>query len=222
LGVALGGVFEFATGASATSSRAYLAYTATNATPGNASSSITFVEFVFKLADGRECTSISPQRVRANTMFTLPDADAECRLPGSTIAGWRIPGQLNAFAPGRQVLAVDSQQFTSVLEFEWVTVVYSANVADDDSCVSDGVEISLEDRRTAWSVPRNVVTEQPLPRAAPCTPNGYELIGWTDRRGAEPLTLDLDARIPAPAVDTDGIAANEVELFAAWRFVGSR
>ena len=83
----------------------------------------TWAEFTFWLPDGRECGAISPVRVRVGSVYTLPEADADCCPSRSDeIHGWTIPvapdftgaGSTSLpFAPGRAVYVVDSQQFTA-------------------------------------------------------------------------------------------------------------
>ncbi len=59
---------------------------------GLQSESGSFAEFTFVLPDGRECSSISPQRVQVGTMVQLPGESALCQTSdGSLVAGWVIP-----------------------------------------------------------------------------------------------------------------------------------
>lgn len=170
-------------------------------------------EFTFWLPDGRECTSISPVTVSDGTSYALPSEDAACTVQGSVVTGWRIPGQSSAFAPGRRVQVSGSQRFTAVLEYSWVDLVFDANVAKSDQCLSGGNDSVL--REVSWSVPREllIVGEVPVPESGPCTPPGHSHVGWS----IEP-TGDQTPRltVPAPAVDTDGNAANAVRLYAIW------
>ena len=85
-----------------------------------------WAEFTFWLPDGRECGAISPVRVRVGTVYSLPDADANCRTKeGDRIAGWTIPTPLGftgagspslPLPPGRSVYVLDSQQFTALAQ----------------------------------------------------------------------------------------------------------
>ncbi|HEY7821377.1 MAG TPA: GLUG motif-containing protein [Acidimicrobiia bacterium] len=170
-------------------------------------------QFTFWLPDGRQCTSISPITVTAGTSYELPGADAACAVTGSVVTGWRIPGQSAAFAPGRRVQVSGSQQFTAVLEYSWVDVVFDTNVAMSDQCLSDGSDSTQ--REASWSVPRELllVGEVPVPESAPCTPPGHSLVGWSTEPTGNRTPLST---LPAPAVDTDGNPANTVHLYAIW------
>jgi len=183
---------------------------------GTTGSNAALPEFTFSLPDGRECTSISPQVVVLGSRVSLPSADALCGVDGSVVTGWLIPGQTNAFEVGRSLVVTGSQQFTAVLELPWVNVIFDANVGADDACMRDGVDVPGDERDSVWSVPREEVTDQPLPSTAICTPEGYELSGWVDRRTDPWTVLSTDDRIPGAAVDDDGNAANEVHLYAQW------
>ena len=173
-------------------------------------------EFRFYLPDGRECTSISPQILAVGSSFSLPAADALCGMDNSVVTGWRIPGQANAFEVGRSVRVTSSQQFTAVLEMPWVNVIFDANVGADDTCRQGDVDVPSDARDDVWSIPREQVTDQPLPSTAICTPEGYVLSGWVDRRTDPWTVLSTDGRIPGAAVDVDGNAANEIHLYAQW------
>lgn len=179
--------------------------------------------FTFQLPGGGECPAISPQYPRIYTWYTLPDADAPCFERDSVLTGWRINGQDWAFEPGRKVWVIDSQVFTAVLEYNWVRIDYDSNVAVSDQCLAEGEDLPTVDRTAVTHIPREIITQQILWDAPVCTPLGYEFVGWTDRRGAEPRVLDpkLDL-MPAPAVDTDGNAANQIHLYAAWKLIGAR
>lgn len=175
-------------------------------------------QFTYWLPDGRECTSISPQPVTLGSTVTLPGPDADCleasRAPG-VVAGWAIPGGVT-FAPGRRVVATDSQQFTAVNEYEWVKVVYDSNVGSNDGCYADGADTSAR-ANDAW-YPRSLWTDGAPPVAtsvSACTPQGYELSGWTDRRSG--TAVQIGQPIPGPAVDANGDAANDIRLYAVWR-----
>lgn len=177
--------------------------------------------FTFQTPGGGECTVISPQHPQLNTWFTLPGADALCYEKDSVLTGWSIPGQDWAFAPGRRVWVVASQVFTSVLEHEWVTIEYDSNIDANDACLSDGVDLPVPDRTGITHIPRGVITEQPLWDTPVCTAPGYEFIGWTmDNPYSDPTILRKDARMPSPAVNSDGDAANTIHLYAMWKYVG--
>lgn len=173
--------------------------------------------FTFQRPDGGECSGISPQYPAVNTWFSLPDADAPCSEPDATVTGWSIPGQESAFAPGRRVWVVDSQVFTSVLEYAWVTVEYDANVGAEDPCLSDGRDLPVDERTGVTHIPREIITDQPLWSAPVCVPPGHRFAGW--RIGPEttaPVLSLGEGRVPAPQVNSDGDAANVVHLWATW------
>lgn len=183
---------------------------------GATGSSAALAEFTFSLPDGRECTSISPQLLTIGTRFSLPSASALCGVGDSVVTGWRIPGQTNAFEVGRSVQVTGSQQFVAVLEFPWVDVVFDANVAASDTCMAAGVDLPISERAETWIVPRDEVTDQRLPEAAPCTPSGYVLAAWIDRRTEPSTAYSPGDLIPDLAVDIDGNAANGMRFYAAW------
>lgn len=183
---------------------------------GTVGSTVARAEFRFYLPDGRECTSISPQILVVGSSFSLPLADALCGMDNSIVTGWRIPGQANAFEVGRSVRVTSSQQFTAVLEMPWVSVIFDANVGAGDACMQGNVDVLGDRRDDVWSIPREQVTDQPLPSTAICTPEGYVLSGWVDRRGDPWTVLSTDGQIPGAAVDVDGNAANEIHLYAQW------
>ncbi len=183
---------------------------------GSGGSTVARAEFRFFLPDGRECTSISPQILTVGSSFSLPPADAPCGMDNSVVTGWRIPGQANAFEVSRSVRVTSSQQFTAVLEMPWVSVIFDANVGADDLCMRGDADLPSDARDDVWFIPREQVTAQPLPSTASCTPEGYVLSGWVDRRSDPWTVLSTDGRIPGAAVDVDGNAANEIHLYAQW------
>lgn len=177
--------------------------------------------FTFQTPGGGQCTDISPQHPRLNSWFTLPDADAPCFIKGSVITGWSIPGQDWAFAPGRRVWVVDSQTFTSVLEYEWVTIEYDSNVDAKDACLADGVDLPVPDRTGITHIPRGVISDQLLWNTPVCSAPAYEFLGWTtDNPYNDPTVLPKDGTMPAPAVNNDGDAANVIHLYAMWKYIG--
>lgn len=170
-------------------------------------------QFTFWLPDGQQCTAISPITVTAGTSYELPGEDAACAVTGSVVTGWRIPGQSAALAPGRRVRVSGSQQFTAVLEYSWVDVVFDANVATSNQCLSDGTDSRV--REASWSVPRELLLAVAVPvrETAPCTPPSHSFVGWSTEPTGNRTPLST---VPSPAVDPDGNAANSVRLFAIW------
>jgi len=188
---------------------------------GNASSGTRWPVFTFQVPGGWECIAISPQYPDLNSWFTLPDEDAPCFELGSVLTGWSIPGQDWAFAPGRRVRVVDSQVFTSVLEYEWVRIEYDSNIHAQDVCLAAGENLLVPDRTGITHIPRSVITDQPLWSSPVCSAPGYEFMGWTtDNPHHDPTILPKDGTMPAPSVNADGDAANTIHLYATWKYVG--
>ena len=167
-------------------------------------------EFTYRLPDGRECGSISPQSVVSGTWVALPGSDAACTIGTAHIIGWRIQGQDWAFSPGQKVRVSDSQQFTAQLS--GIEVIYDANVRVGDACVVNGRSVDVSERRTTTFVERAALASstQPSARQAPCTPPGHELLGWTLRQSN--VTLRAGEPIPTVAGNPDSIT-----LYAQWR-----
>jgi len=180
---------------------------------GTASASSPEYAFTFWLPDGRECTDISPQTVRGGTSYTLPGAMAGCRREGTEIVGWTIPWGDRVFAPGTVVRVVDSQQFTAVLKEPSVRVVYDANVAADDSCRNDGVEIAVEDRTRTQTLMREAMSGWPLASTAPCVPDGVVLQQWNTSGDGSGRIFDLGASVPEEWIDDP---ENVRRLYAVW------
>ena len=192
--------------------------------PTVASTSVAMAEFRFFTPSGEECSSISPARVVVGSMYTLPAADADCRTtPGSTVAGWTIPGppgftgygsETMPFPPGLQVRVVESQRFT-VVPFEPILeFTYDSNVADHDACTSNATDNSSEYGRvqSVW-VPRELVSVATFPSIAACTPPGYELTGWNTQGNGSGEKFDVGTALP-PEWET--AADNRRTLYAVW------
>ena len=124
-----------------------------------------FAEFSYFLPDGRECSSISPQRVQVGTYVELPGVDANCKsMPGSVVAGWTIPvapGFTGAgssslpLSPGHRVRVIESQRFTLVPFDPVLTIEYDSNIANDDACTPANLTHASENGRVGYSwVPR--------------------------------------------------------------------
>lgn len=172
-------------------------------------------EFTYRLPDGRECGSISPQSVISGTWVTLPGSDAACTIGSAHIIGWRIGGQEWAFSPGQKVRVSDSQQFTAQLSI--IEVTYDANVGAGDACVADGHSVDSSARTSSSYVQRSALAagSQPSSGSAPCTPPGHTLIGWSLREGN--VSLRAGDALPQVAGTTDAMT-----LFAQWRAVETR
>lgn len=189
-------------------------------TPGAATVGGRYAEFVFELADGRECTSISPVMVRVGAMYTLPGVDADCRpVVGATVGGWAVPqpngstgyGSVEQpYPPGLNVRVIDSQRFTVVPIDPTLRIDYDANVALADTCsaTADGGSRL----RQVW-VPRPDVDTARFATSPPCTPPGHVLVGWNtagDGRG--------ETHLPGNPLPTgwQSDPASVHHLFAMW------
>lgn len=170
-------------------------------------------EFTFWLDSGEQCTDISPQVVQRGEAFTLPGTLAGCRRDGTEIVGWTIPWGDRVFAPGTVVRVVDSQQFTAVLKEPSVRVEYDANVAADDSCRSDGVEIAVDDRTRTQTLMRDAMSGWPLASTAPCVPDGVVLQRWNTAGDGSGITYELRAPVPVEWIDDP---QNVRRLYAVW------
>lgn len=202
-----------------------LAGASSSSSAGASGSPVRQVTFRYLFDDGSTCEPLTPHVVSVNTWVSLPGADAPCARAGAELVGWTIPGRVNAFAPGRLVYVIEDQRFTAVVEYPWVAVNFDANVAATDGCLDAiGANLTSSARTTTWWVPRGAVTAQRLPNAAACTPAGFALVGWSDRRGVaagtEPPVYGPGEPIPALAVDTDGNEANSITLYARWITTG--
>mgnify|MGYP006932092222 CR=1 FL=1 len=183
-----------------------------------------FAEFSYFLPDGRECTSISPQRVQVGTYVELPGVDANCHsMPGSEVAGWMIPvapGFTGAGSsslplnPGHRVRVIESQRFTAVTLDPVLTIEYDSNIANGDACTPANLAHASDNGRVGYSwVPR---VDFAMARAwgqAPCTPEGHELVGWNTAGNGSGESIELGAPFPA---DWETSRVNDHRLFAEW------
>ncbi len=182
-------------------------------------------EFTYWLPDGRECTSISPERVQVGTFHELPGENALCQTSdGSLVAGWLISvpeGFTGAgssslpLQPGHKVLVIESQQFTVVPFDPVLTVQYDANIGADASCEPADAAGSSDEPRVGYSwVPRADFAMARVWDQAPCTPEGYELVGWNTAGDGTGENVEVGASLPA---DWEGSRVNERRLFAMWQ-----
>ncbi|CAB4895205.1 MAG: hypothetical protein F2806_03310 [Actinobacteria bacterium] len=180
-------------------------------------------QFTYRLPDGRECGSISPQTVINGTSVQLPGADADCRTPGSVITGWQIPAQSWAFGPSGVVNVVDSQVFTAVLREPVVQIKLDANVAAADACLVSGQSLPLAQRTSQMFLQRSgmsvsgradqpALSTTPAPVLAVCAPAGYRLAGWNTRGDGTGTPAALGS-VLTPVV---GSNENTVRMFAQW------
>ena len=183
--------------------------------------------FTFLTSDGGRC--LADVTVTRLQRFTLPDASVACTPSGTSLAGWAIPGQDWVFRPGRVVTVVDNQVFTAVAREPDVTVTYDSNVNMNDACISDGTNVEQEEDRLETAViPRSDMTDT-LATGAPCTPPGFELIGWTDANtpaGSGQAQPGAATYIPGETVpevwnlETPN-PINAVRLYALWGRTGT-
>jgi hypothetical protein len=181
--------------------------------------------FSFVLPDGRECTSISPQRVQVGTMVELPGENALCQtMEGSSVAGWVIPtapgftgygSAFEPFPPGLKVRVIESQRFTLVPLEPVMKIALDANVADDIECVVNQ-EVTHRvsgDRLSHTWVPREIYALARAPLQAPCQPQGYELTGWNTTGDGTGVGLAPGAPLPA---EWQNHMSNHHTLYAVW------
>lgn len=185
----------------------------------------TYADFQFFLPDGRECTSISPVRVRVGTMFNLPGVDAECRtMPGATVAGWTIPGPLgstaygspsNPFAPNLGVRVVESQKFTVVPHEPVLQIDYDANIAEAHACIqTKTLHTSNRGRIEHVWVPRDDFAMARAADSASCIPDGHSLVAWNTNGDGTGLMVALGDVLPD---DWEGDSTNTRRLYAVWK-----
>ncbi len=188
---------------------------------------VTTSPVTFRLPDGRECTSISPQFVITNSNYQLPGEQANCRTPGSVIAGWSIPGQDWAFGPSGIVNVTAAQTFTAVLREPVVRIVLDANVAASDACTVSGAtsaaSVSVDQRAVTLFLQRKDMTTPgrpdqpalasfPAPAIAVCTPPGYRLVGWSASGDGKATRTDVGR----PFEPVIGDSMNTIRFFAVW------
>ncbi len=216
--VAIGARFNDGNGASSGQVRVFAWPTASGVIPGPPT------EFTFFLPDGRECSSISPQRVQVGTMQVLPGEDALCQTSeGSLVAGWVIPVQPGftgfgsvhkPFPPGLPVRVIESQRFTVVPYEQVLQVDYDSNIAALDSCTPANVVHGSENGRVAHSwVPRSDFAMARTPMQAPCAPDGHSLVGWDTAGDGSGVTVDPGAELPE---EWQTGRTNHHTLFAVW------
>lgn len=178
--------------------------------------------FTFLTSGGGKC--LPDVTVTRLERFTLPPASVACTPLGTSLAGWSIPGQDWAFAPGRVVTVVDSQIFTAVARNPEITITYDSNVNMGVECLANNQNITREeDRWQTVDTPRVGPTAS-LGTSAPCSPPGFVLIGWTDantpegsgqaQQGAQ--TFEPGAAIPDSWNLKTTNPVNSIRLYALW------
>jgi len=184
-------------------------------------------EFTYRLPDGRECTSISPERVTIGTVHALPGREALCQTSeGSLVAGWVIPvpeGFTGAgssalpFNPGHQVYVSGSQQFTLVPFEQVLTITYDSNVAAGDECAvsetANASYASADGREMYVWVPRDDFDMARAPSSAPCTPAGHMLTEWNTGGDGSGQTIELGRPLPE---SWKAGGTNDHRLYAVW------
>lgn len=177
--------------------------------------------FTFLTSDGGRC--LPDVTVRRFEQFALPPLSVACTPLGTAMAGWSIPGQDWAFAPGRVVTAVDSQVFTAVAREPRIAIIYDSNVGMATECLAAGVNVEAvnDGRQQTQSVPRE--DSALLATEAPCTPVGYQLVGWTDQPtldGSDQATTGAFSYTPGEDVPATWNAGtnpvNAIHLYALW------
>lgn len=226
--------FGYSTGISANGSRIAIGggsiegiYQAVRVFESTASPGDSFAEFTYRLPDGRECTSISPQRVIIGTVQALPGREALCQTSdGSLVAGWVIPvpegftgagSPAQPFNPGHQVYVSGSQQFTLVPFEQVLTITYDSNVAAGDECAvaeaANAPHASADGREMYVWVPRDDFGIARTPTEAPCAPDGHMLTGWNTRGDGTGDSISMGAELPQSWHTS---TSNEHRFFAVW------
>ena len=193
--------------------------------------------FRYFLPDGTECTAISPEVVVNHSRVLIPSADANCRTRGASLSGWSIPHQDWAFTPGYSVYVVASQRFTAILNESTATVILDANIESRDACIASiegaDTDLPVEERSEylyldrldmSWYAPgdRPSLEVYPAPDSAPCTPPGYELVGWNTRGDGRGTAVAIgDPFGPAINEDDPNSDRNRVRFYAVWERTAS-
>lgn len=166
-------------------------------------------------ANGGSCTgTTSWQRIDNDAafpgVFTLPSAN-NCTRPNYTLAGWASTANATTvqFAPLRPYLMGNSNvTLYAVWRPNGVEVVYDANVGLDTQCIAGGKNLSTAaERRSAATV---VAVGSATATAAPCSPAGLTLSGWS-------LTGDgASVAAPGAALPASLTSGTSVTLYAKW------
>lgn len=185
--------------------------------------------FHFRLPDGTECSTISPQLVYAYTTYILPGANAPCRTPGSELLGWSVSHHEWDFAPGATVDVIESQVFTAVLREPTVRITWSANVPQDDECLRrlDLSSSDASDREWTTYLHRSdlpadtrsgvfpALGDAVAPEQAPCAPPGFELAGWSIATEAGVVNVTPGSPIAAAINEASPSGAESRFMFRA-------
>lgn len=182
------------------------------------------------VANGGTCTGpTSWMRINGNStfngVFTLPDGTA-CTRPGYTLFGWstdEMGRSVQWWEPG-ETFRMDQSNYTlyAIWRPDGIEVTYDANVGLNGQCLKDGVNVDTpEGRRTE---PVVVAVGSNSAQAAPCTPPGYELVGWmpagdTDSElttGTSETSQVVARGVAFPSVYVRGSAYT---VYAKWRLI---
>lgn len=225
--IAFGSQYAYVTTTGAPGKISVISIPADSVDPGASDASIagaSYVDFRFLLPDGRECTAISPVRVRVGSMYQLPGVDASCQtVEGSSVAGWTIPvpqgftgyGSIDEpFPPGLSVRVVDSQRFTVVPKEPTLRADFDANIAEADACAQTKTLHTSHNGRIehVW-VPRVDITMARFPASSSCVPDGHVLIGWNTTGDGSGETFDPGSAMPQEWGDEN---TNTRHLYAVW------
>ena len=166
-------------------------------------------------ANGGSCTgTTSWQRIDNDAafpgVFTLPSAN-DCTRPNYTLAGWASTANATTvqFAPLRPYLMGNSNvTLYAVWRPNGVEVVYDANVGLDTECIAGGTNLTTAaERRSKATV---VAVGSATATAAPCSPAGQTLSGWS-------LTGDgASVAAPGAALPASLTSGTSVTLYAKW------
>ena len=166
-------------------------------------------------ANGGSCSgTTSWQRIVNNAafpgVFTLPSAN-DCTRPNYTLAGWASTANATTvrFAPLTPYLMGNSNvTLYAVWRPNGVEVVYDANVGLDTECIAGGTNLTTAaERRSKATV---VAVGSATATAAPCSPAGQTLSGWS-------LTGDgASVAAPGAALPASLTSGTSVTLYAKW------
>ena len=166
-------------------------------------------------ANGGSCTgTTSWQRIDNNAafpgVFSLPSANS-CTRPNYTLAGWALTANATTvrFAPlSPYVMGNSNVTLYAVWRPNGVEVVYDANVGLETQCIAGGTNLTTATARR--SVATVVAVGSATATAAPCSPAGLTLSGWS-------LTGDgASVAAPGAALPASLTSGTSVTLYAKW------
>lgn len=178
--------------------------------------------FSFRASTGGTC--LPDVTVTRGQSFTLPPASVSCTPEGTMLVGWAVPGQIGHFSPAGRVVVSADQVFTAVPMNPSIKVTYDANVDMATPCLAGGINVETEDPGRWVTVTVDRLDASTLAASAPCAPDGFRLIGWTDAPTLEgsgqaygsAATFEVGAEIPAAWNVVGSDPVNAIHLYALW------